>query len=119
MQTSSLHPRSHWGKYAAFPDMLVSLMIWSSESLRRVSARPVGPPSAAPRRDPSRIVIFIIIIVSLSLLSLSLLLLLLLLLSLVVVVVGRFLPPKVCQNHMILYSVIKQLKGSVMVFQLD
>ena len=31
-QTSSLHPRSHWSQYAAFPDMRISLMIWSSEA---------------------------------------------------------------------------------------
>ena len=29
LQTSSLHPRSHWGQHAAFPDMRITLMIWS------------------------------------------------------------------------------------------
>ena len=31
LQTSGLHPRSHWGQYAAFADMRISLLIWSSE----------------------------------------------------------------------------------------
>ena len=31
LQTSSLHPRSHWGPYAASPDVRISLIIWSSE----------------------------------------------------------------------------------------
>ena len=33
LQTSSLHPRSHWSQYAAFPDMRIFLMIWSSDRM--------------------------------------------------------------------------------------
>ena len=32
LQTRSLHPRSHWSQYAAFPDMRISLTSWSSEN---------------------------------------------------------------------------------------
>ena len=31
LQSSSLHPWSHWSQCTAFPDMRISLMIWSSE----------------------------------------------------------------------------------------
>ena len=33
LQTSSLHPRSHWSQYAAFPDMRISMLIWSSDTV--------------------------------------------------------------------------------------
>ena len=33
LQTGSLHPRSQCGQYAAFPDVRISLMIWSSANL--------------------------------------------------------------------------------------
>ena len=35
LQTSSLHPRSHLVQYAAFPDMLISLLIWASDVSRQ------------------------------------------------------------------------------------
>ena len=33
LQTSSLHPRSPGGQVAAFPDMRISLLIWSADKL--------------------------------------------------------------------------------------
>ena len=36
LQSSSLHPRSRWGQYAAVPDMRISLLIWSSDKDKTV-----------------------------------------------------------------------------------
>ena len=41
LQISSLHPRSHWGRYAAFPDVRIFLMIWSSNRHARSANTPI------------------------------------------------------------------------------
>ena len=35
LRASSPHPKSHGGRYAAFPDMRISLLIWSSQCRRK------------------------------------------------------------------------------------